>query len=124
MSIWLQKSVFMQPRTGLGKSDVSWHDAEDGAGDVLDIRKAASSAASETAEEEERRDDRLRNARFNFVPRELQESPLAVVDLLWGVDERGQAHSPGEYPAPNRVAFLRIIRSRWWSNCVQLRKRR
>ena len=25
MSIWLQKSVLMQPRTGLGKSDVSWH---------------------------------------------------------------------------------------------------
>ena len=26
MSIWLQKSVLIQPRTGLGKSDVSWHD--------------------------------------------------------------------------------------------------
>jgi hypothetical protein len=27
MSIWLQKSVLMQPRTSLGKSDVSWNDA-------------------------------------------------------------------------------------------------
>ena len=26
MSIWLQKSALIQPRTGLGKSDVSWHD--------------------------------------------------------------------------------------------------
>ena len=24
MSTWLQKSVLMQPRTSLGKSDVSW----------------------------------------------------------------------------------------------------
>ena len=27
MSIWLQKSVLIQPRTSLGKSDVSWRDS-------------------------------------------------------------------------------------------------
>ena len=29
VTFWLQKSVLMQPRTSLGKSDVSWHDAKE-----------------------------------------------------------------------------------------------